>query len=133
MYEVLCVEKLFVYILYNSEGESKKVEPLDPPEGSAPGDRVFVDGFTSGTPDDELKPKKKVFEKIQVCAEVKFEANYDMVLRIVCRLLSFTCLSLSPQVDLKISDELIAQWNMKDLMTKLGKITCKTLKGGSIC
>lgn len=41
------------------------MEPLDPPEGSAVGERVFVDGYT-GTPDDELKPKKKVFEKIQV-------------------------------------------------------------------
>lgn len=59
--------KLFVYVGFSSEGKSKRVEPLDPPEGSAPGERVFVDGYTSGTPDDELKPKKKVFEKIQVC------------------------------------------------------------------
>lgn len=58
---------LFVYVVYNSDGEPKRVEPLDPPEGSAPGECVFVDGYTSGTPDDELKPKKKVFEKIQVC------------------------------------------------------------------
>lgn len=66
--------------------------------------------------------------------KVKFETNYDMALRMVRRLLSFTIrLSISPQVDMKISDELIAQWNMKDLMTKLGKITCKSLKGGSIC
>jgi len=50
-----------------SEGEPRKVEPLDPPEGSAPGDRVFVEGYESGKPDDELKPKKKVFEKLQVC------------------------------------------------------------------
>lgn len=63
---------------------------------------------------------------------MKFEANYDLVLRAVCRILSFTCLSVSLQVDMKISDECIAQWNKKDLMTKLGKITCKTLKGGSI-
>lgn len=50
-----------------SEGEARKVEPLDPPEGSAPGERVFVEGYESGKPDDELKPKKKVFEKLQVC------------------------------------------------------------------
>lgn len=50
-----------------SEGEPRKVEPLDPPEGSAPGDRVYVEGYESGKPDDELKPKKKVFEKLQVC------------------------------------------------------------------
>lgn len=55
-----------LYVCCNSEGEPKRVEPLDPPEGSAPGERVFIDGFTSGTPDEELKPKKKVFEKIQV-------------------------------------------------------------------
>lgn len=67
MYAVLYVEMLFVCVMFNSEGEQKRVEPLDPPEGSAPGDRIFVDGYTSGTPDDELKPKKKVFEKIQVC------------------------------------------------------------------
>lgn len=67
MYDVLYVKMLFVYVVCNSEGEPKRVEPLDPPEGSAPGDRVFADGYASGTPDDELKPKKKVFEKIQVC------------------------------------------------------------------
>uniref|UniRef100_A0A0B7AZ76 Tyrosine--tRNA ligase n=2 Tax=Arion vulgaris TaxID=1028688 RepID=A0A0B7AZ76_9EUPU len=43
----------------------RQVEPLIPPEGSVPGDRVFVEGFESGTPDDELKPKKKIWEKLQ--------------------------------------------------------------------
>uniref|UniRef100_A0A8C2CYW9 Tyrosine--tRNA ligase n=2 Tax=Cyprinus carpio TaxID=7962 RepID=A0A8C2CYW9_CYPCA len=81
-------------------GEPRKVEPLDPPEGSAPGDRVYVEGYESGKPDDELKPKKKVFEKLQV--------------------------------DLKISDEFVAQWKEQNLTTKLGQITCKTLKGGNI-
>ncbi|XP_046690677.1 tyrosine--tRNA ligase, cytoplasmic isoform X1 [Silurus meridionalis] len=95
------IESQAMLLCASLEGEPKRVEPLDPPEGSAPGDRVFVDGYASGTADDELKPKKKVFEKIQV--------------------------------DMKVSDECIAQWNKKDLMTKLGKITCKTLKGGSIC
>ncbi|KAB5530877.1 hypothetical protein PHYPO_G00134430 [Pangasianodon hypophthalmus] len=95
------IESQAMLLCASVEGEPKRIEPLDPPEGSAPGERVFVDGYSSGTPDDELKPKKKVFEKIQV--------------------------------DMKISDECIAQWSKKDLMTKLGKITCKTLKGGSIC
>lgn len=36
------------------------------------------------------------------------------------------------QVDLKISDECVAQWKDNHLMTKLGQITCKTLKGGNI-
>lgn len=48
------------------EGVSRKVEPLDPPAGSAPGERVFVKGYEKGQPDEELKPKKKVFEKLQV-------------------------------------------------------------------
>ena len=48
------------------EGVNRKVEPLDPPAGSAPGERVFVKGYEKGQPDEELKPKKKVFEKLQV-------------------------------------------------------------------
>lgn len=64
---------------------------------------------------------------------MKFEANYDLALRMMDKILTFSCLSVSLQVDMKISDECTAQWNKKDLMTKLGKITCKTLKGGSIC
>ncbi|XP_022104423.1 tyrosine--tRNA ligase, cytoplasmic-like [Acanthaster planci] len=46
--------------------DPKQIEPLCPPEGSVPGQRVFIQGYESGKPDDELKPKKKVFEKIQV-------------------------------------------------------------------
>lgn len=53
--------------LFFSEGEPRQVEPLDPPEGSTPGERVFVEGYESGKPDDKLNPKKKVWEKLQVC------------------------------------------------------------------
>ncbi|ROK35759.1 Tyrosine--tRNA ligase, cytoplasmic [Anabarilius grahami] len=94
------IESQAMLLCASIEGEPRKVEPLDPPEGSAPGDRVFVEGYESGKPDDELKPKKKVFEKLQV--------------------------------DLKISGEYVAQWKEQNLMTKLGQITCKTLKGGNI-
>ncbi|KAM4750165.1 aminoacyl tRNA synthase complex-interacting multifunctional protein 1a [Anableps anableps] len=41
-----------------------KVEILDPPSGSVPGDRVSVQGFP-GEPDKELNPKKKVWEQVQ--------------------------------------------------------------------
>lgn len=41
-------------------------------------------------------------------------------------------MSLLPQVDLKISDECAAHWKDQHLMTKLGQITCKTLRGGNI-
>ncbi|XP_067267731.1 tyrosine--tRNA ligase, cytoplasmic [Chanodichthys erythropterus] len=94
------IESQAMLLCASIEGDPRKVEPLDPPEGSAPGDRVFVEGYESGKPDDELKPKKKVFEKLQV--------------------------------DLKISGEYVAQWKEQNLMTKLGQITCKTLKGGNI-
>lgn len=94
------IESQAMLLCASIEGEPRKVEPLDPPEGSAPGERVFVEGYESGKPDDELKPKKKVFEKLQV--------------------------------DLKISGEYVAQWKEQNLMTKLGQITCKTLKGGNI-
>lgn len=49
-----------------SEGEPRRVEPLDPPEGSAPGEQVFVEGYETGKPDEKLNPKKKVWEKLQV-------------------------------------------------------------------
>uniref|UniRef100_A0A9J7Y3L6 Tyrosine--tRNA ligase n=1 Tax=Cyprinus carpio carpio TaxID=630221 RepID=A0A9J7Y3L6_CYPCA len=61
------IESQAMLLCASIEGEPRKVEPLDPPEGSAPGDRVYVEGYESGKPDDELKPKKKVFEKLQVC------------------------------------------------------------------
>lgn len=42
------------------------MEALIPPEGSQPGDRVFIENFEEGSPDDVLNPKKKVWEKLQV-------------------------------------------------------------------
>ena len=46
--------------------EPRAVEPLDPPADSEPGDKVFVDGYNTGEPDAQLKPKKKVWDKIAV-------------------------------------------------------------------
>uniref|UniRef100_A0A3Q3XLE1 Tyrosine--tRNA ligase n=1 Tax=Mola mola TaxID=94237 RepID=A0A3Q3XLE1_MOLML len=94
------IESQAMLLCASVEGDPRRVEPLDPPEGSALGEKVFVEGFETGKPDDKLNPKKKVWEKLQV--------------------------------DLKISDECVAQWKDKRLMTKLGQITCKTLKGGNI-
>ncbi len=37
---------------------------MEPPEGSAPGERVTAEGF-DGEPEEQLNPKKKVFEQIQ--------------------------------------------------------------------
>ncbi|KAG7245155.1 hypothetical protein INR49_023721, partial [Caranx melampygus] len=63
------------------EGDPRRVEPLDPPEDSSPGEQVFVEGYETGKADDRLNPKKKV------------------------------------------SDEHVAHWKDKQLMTKLGQIT----------
>lgn len=41
-----------------------KVEILDPPSGSVPGDRITFHAFP-GEPDKELNPKKKIWEQIQ--------------------------------------------------------------------
>uniref|UniRef100_A0A5S6M093 Tyrosine--tRNA ligase n=1 Tax=Xenopus tropicalis TaxID=8364 RepID=A0A5S6M093_XENTR len=90
---------IFVFLLFR-EAEQKQVEPLDPPTGSAPGERIYIEGYENGEPEGELKPKKKVFEKLQV--------------------------------DFRISDDLCAQWKGKNFLTKLGSVTCKTLRGGSI-
>lgn len=44
---------------------TKQVEPLRPPPDSKPGDRIVVEGYEDGAPDDVLNPKKKVWEKLQ--------------------------------------------------------------------
>lgn len=49
-----------------SVDDPRAVEPLNPPEGSAPGDRIYFDGHHSDSPDEQLNPKKKVWEKLQV-------------------------------------------------------------------
>ncbi|XP_031773152.1 tyrosine--tRNA ligase, cytoplasmic isoform X5 [Apis florea] len=44
----------------------RRVEPLRPPLDSKPGEKVIVDGYEDGSPDDVLNPKKKIWEKLQV-------------------------------------------------------------------
>lgn len=53
-------------VLCSSREEPKEVEPLGVPEGAAVGDRVTVEGYDSGEPDEVLNPKKKVWEKLAV-------------------------------------------------------------------
>ena len=53
-------------ILCASVDEPRQVEPLNPPTGSQPGERVFVEGYSSGSaPIEQLNPKKKIWEKLQ--------------------------------------------------------------------
>lgn len=56
--------KSFAMVLCASEETHTKVEFLIPPEGSAPGDKVYFEGH-EGEPEAQLNPKKKVFETVQ--------------------------------------------------------------------
>ncbi|XP_049676925.1 tyrosine--tRNA ligase, cytoplasmic isoform X2 [Accipiter gentilis] len=94
------VESQGMVLCASSVGEPRQVEPLDPPAGCCAGERVYVEGYEGGEPDDELKPKKKVFEKLQA--------------------------------DFRISEDCVAQWKQRNFLTKLGRVSCKSLKGGSI-
>lgn len=53
-------------VLCASVDEPKQVEPLLPPADSKPGDRIVVEGYETGEPDEVLNPKKKVWDKLQV-------------------------------------------------------------------
>lgn len=59
-------------VLCTSNEDHTVVEPLIIPDGCKPGDRIFVEG-NQGTPDDQLNPKKKVWEKLQ--ADLKTNGN----------------------------------------------------------
>ncbi|KFM76959.1 Tyrosine--tRNA ligase, cytoplasmic, partial [Stegodyphus mimosarum] len=52
-------------ILCASREEPREVELLCPPNNSKPGDRVFVEGYENSEPDDQLNPKKKIWESLQ--------------------------------------------------------------------
>ncbi|KAL1920625.1 uncharacterized protein VTP21DRAFT_1002 [Calcarisporiella thermophila] len=56
--------KSFAMVLAATTAEGK-VELVDPPKGSKPGDRVYFEGFEEGTPEAVLNPKKKIWETIQ--------------------------------------------------------------------
>lgn len=60
-------------VLCASTDDPKQVEPLIPPEGSRPGDKIYVENFEDGTADPVLNPKKKIWEKLQV--DLKTNAN----------------------------------------------------------
>ncbi|KAF6255958.1 tRNA synthetases class I (M)-domain-containing protein [Scenedesmus sp. NREL 46B-D3] len=51
-------------VLAATHPDSGKVELLEPPAAAAIGERVTVEGF-SQQPDEQLNPKKKVFEQVQ--------------------------------------------------------------------
>jgi len=47
----------------HTAGMNLQVELVEPPEDSAPGDRVSVQGYEE-EPDEQLNPKKKIFEQV---------------------------------------------------------------------
>ncbi|KAL3283647.1 hypothetical protein HHI36_006786 [Cryptolaemus montrouzieri] len=53
-------------VLCASVDDPKQVETLIPPENAVPGEQVYIENYESGSPDDVLNPKKKVWEKLQV-------------------------------------------------------------------
>merc|ERR1712168_1710511 len=57
-------------VLCGSREDPKEVEPLAPPTGSKPGDKVVVEGYKTGDPDEVLNPKKKVWDKLAVDLKV---------------------------------------------------------------
>lgn len=59
--------------MINLRDEPREVEPLLPPENARPGEKILVENFEDGKPDDVLNPKKKVWEKLQVDFKVNSE------------------------------------------------------------
>jgi tRNA-binding EMAP/Myf-like protein len=66
-------------VLCASNADHTAVEPLDPPEGSVPGERVFIEGYTEGDPDESLNPKKKYFEKAAAVIILFYSAEYSNI------------------------------------------------------
>ena len=84
------------------DGDPKRVQPLMAPEGSAAGDKVEVEGFEGKEPDEQLNPKKKVWDKLAVDLKTS------------------TC------------DKCLAQWQGNQLKTTKGDIRAHSLKGAPI-
>lgn len=63
-------------VLCTSNSDHTVVEPIIVPESSKPGDRIVFEGC-GGSPDEQLNPKKKVWEKLQV--DLKTNAKGEAV------------------------------------------------------
>ncbi|KAG7663450.1 ARC1 [[Candida] subhashii] len=57
--------------------DENKVEFVNPPAGSKPGDKIFFEGY-NGTPEKQLNPKKKIWEACQpkFSTNENFEVTY---------------------------------------------------------
>ena len=52
-------------VLAASSADGETVELVEPPAGCKPGERLTFEGFP-GEPDEQLNPKKRVFEAVQL-------------------------------------------------------------------
>ena len=55
--------------------DPRAIEPITLPEGSIPGDKVFIEGYETEKPDEQLNPKKKVWEKLAVDLKTNSEGK----------------------------------------------------------
>lgn len=56
--------KSFAMVMAGSDNDHTKVELVTPPEGAKIGERIMIEGF-AGDPEEQLNPKKKIFENVQ--------------------------------------------------------------------
>lgn len=56
----------FHWIIIFSRDDPKQIETLIPPESAIPGERILIENYEDGKPDEILNPKKKIWEKLQV-------------------------------------------------------------------
>lgn len=100
------------------------MEPLEPAEGSKPGDKVFVESYEQGEPDKILNPKKKIWEQLQV----HLFSTLVVIIKLSILWWYVIIFFFSFQVDLKVSNLCEAQWQSNNLQTNAGKILSKSLK-----
>ncbi|XP_064613085.1 tyrosine--tRNA ligase, cytoplasmic-like [Liolophura sinensis] len=91
------IESQAMLMCASTDSTPSQVEPLIPPAGSAPGERVFIEGEKDVAPDEKLNPKKKIWEKLQP--------------------------------DFRTNDKCEVEWQGSLMVTKLGVVTVKSLKG----
>ena len=96
------IESKGMVLCASVDGDPKQVEPLIAPEGSEAGQKVHVEGYEGKEPDEQLNPKKKVWEKLAV--DLKTSG----------------------------CDQCLAQWQGSQLVSPKGPIRAKSLKGAPI-
>jgi len=96
------IESKGMVLCASVDGDPKQVEPLIAPEGSEAGQKVHVEGYEGKEPDEQLNPKKKVWDKLAV--DLKTSG----------------------------CDQCLAQWQGSQLVSPKGPIRAKSLKGAPI-